>query len=1347
MKHRLCITPLLVCFSLFCSLLSFGQGSRLFKGSNSHINQIIYDHAGYVWIATDNGLTRFDGFNSKTFTRTPESPSLLSNIVLAVMEDKANNIWVGTNDGIQKFDRTTETFETPRLNYPGIPEFTYVNSIIEDSRGNIWFTTSRSGLICFPADNGRPRCYLTTNSTIASDKTTVVFEDKFGNIWVGTNDNGLSMFNPSNNSMVNFSHDPSDPASLSGNMIHSIAQTNDGQLFVASLDGGIDSYNYRTNKFTRNAIPVPGKVFVLENDPANNILYIGTDGNGAFAWHLDKDPAAALVPIAPDVKDFDMRRAKIHDIVKDPKGNIWAAVYQQGALFIPNSNEHIVNYGFNPFSPSHNIGNNPVLSILKDSGGMLWIATDGDGIYRRGADGKFSHFSDNDLKSNIILCVFEDSKGRIWAASYFGGLARFDAARNSFVPVPISDNGRPVTDINTIAEDKNGCLWLGTNGWGTVIYNPDSGAAEFLKHSNELNTENQIAGNSIQAILFDRRGKAWLGSSDAGISVYDPASGNFEQYNILNRRLNNNTIYSIVEDRSGNIWIGTAAGLTSISDGKTAYYNEPAGIPETPVYGIVLDNDGNLWLSNSEGISNFSLKQRKVVRKLPPSRLGTREFKRGAAYIDDAGRIYFGGVGGVASFLPSALEAANRLSNVEFSDISWMQRQDNGSEKMVSRPVTGGEEIELDYGSNSFTVTFGAMEYGNPEDVQYFVLLENYKDEWEPVPSGTQSVSFSKVPPGNYVLRVRAVLGDSTVENFLKIRIRPPFYLTWWAKCIYALLAILLLLGIVLFVQFKSRRKIENMRLRNEEKSNREKLRFFTDISHEVRTPLTLILGPIQSLKKATADKKILGTYEMMESNGERILRLLDQILDLRKFDNEKVRLQVMPTDIRLFIRRICDSFANLIQAKSINFELSFADDVPSELLIDRDKIDKVVFNVIANAIRFTPEGGRVSVVADLDGTANFRIKISDSGPGIAPENRELIFERFFQVATAGNSGGSGIGLHLSRMMMRMHHGDIFVEESSASGSTFAIVFPASADAYSPQEIMPESSPISDLKETHLPLVGDEANVKVSTARKSNSVLVVEDDVTILNYVADALSSDYNVLTATDGEKALRLTLLHRPHCVVTDIMMQGMDGLELLRKIRSNPDICEIPVVMLTAKASEAEQIEGFEAGADAYIVKPFKMDTLKARVSSLIHTRRVLRQKLTKSEKVNEEVAAMKSDDQKLMEKMEAVVVKELANPELNVEFIASEIGVSRSHLHRRLRDIANISPSVFIKQARMRHAAILLTEKRMSVSETAYATGFNSLSHFSTAFKDYFGMTPTQYVVLYKRGDISEIFEDKS
>lgn len=1323
--------------ALFLSVAMVASAStQLFQGANSHINQLLQDRDGYIWLATDNGLSRYDGCNVRTFARNAGAPSLLNNLVLSVYEDSHGVLWVGTYDGIQRFNRETELFETPRLSYPGVPEFTYVNSITEDRQGNIWFTTSRSGLVCFGEGDSKPRCYMTTNSGICSDKTTEVFEDKFGNIWVGSYGSGLSILNPSNNTIENHSYVPGDPTSLSGNNVFSIAQGPDGQVYVATLDGGVDTYNYRTHRFVRGAIgKVPG-AFVLRADPSGRAMYVGTDGYGIYRYDYAD---ATLESVSPDVKDFDIRRSKVHDILFDRDGNTWAGVYQKGAVMMSGDADGVENYRFNAFDKSRSIGTEPVLAIMRDADGDMWIGTDGAGVYHS-RSGAFRQIPLPPHSAPIVSALYQDAAGRIWAGEFYGGLSRYNPAADAFVAVDIVVDGRPLSDINTIAEDDNGRLWIGTNGGGICIYDPVSGATEVLRHRAEGQSVSQICGNSIHTIFFDHTGGAWIGTSDAGMTCIRP-DGRYEQFCLGDRRLNSNCVYSIVEDAVGVVWIGTAIGLVSVRGNVSTIYNVSNGMDEVPVYGILIDSDNRLWLSTTAGISEFDSDLSTVVRRVSADRAGCREFKRGAAYTDSRGRMFFGGVGGVVAFEKDSFDST--LPEVT-PRLQYLAYRDSRTGEVTELPLATHPEVRLDHATNSFAVSFGSCRFNNPDEVHYAVLLDKYSKTWQEVPAGTQSWAFSNVPPGNYTLRVRARAGDSEAEDSIPLVIVPPFYRSSMA---YGMYALLLIASIGLLVSMWRRRQMNTIREQarvQKEELNEQKLQFFTDISHEVRTPLTLILSPLATLRRTTTDRKTLRIYEMMESNGRRILRMMDQVIDLRKFDNSSMRLQVESTDIREFLSALSRSFINISGTRDITFEIDVDEAVPERVMIDRDKIDKVLFNVLANAFRFTPVGGAIRLQADIDGTGDLRIRIIDNGPGIPPEYHNTIFKRFYQVKDSGVSGGTGIGLNLSLKMMEAHHGSIFVERSDSTGTAFAIIIPIREDAYAPDEI--RVAPVQDVEAEEVEGVYPGATVPAgiipapvsdstggTVSHKAFTVLVVEDDSSIADYLLRMLRSEYNVITVGNGEEGIEAALKYRPHCIVTDLSMPGMDGLEMCRKIRSNDTICEIPIIVVTARAGDEHRIEGLEAGADAYITKPFSIDHLITRIQTLIHSRRVMKQKFTSGAMLNEEVAGIKSGDEKLLERIEAVVVREIANPDLSVDFIAREIGVSRSHLHRRLKVLSNVSPSTYIKQARMRHAAVLLAKKNVAISEVAYATGFSSLSHFSTVFKEFYGMSPTRYVTV--------------
>lgn len=1323
---------------------------KLYAVSNSHINKVCQDHLGYIWIATDYGLTRFDGTEAVVYTRTSDAGSLLSNTVLTVMEDSRDNLWVGTTDGIQRFDRATQTFVTPRLSYPEVPDFSYVNSIIEDKKGNIWFTTSRSGVVCMRQGETEPICYMTTNSHICSNRTTILYEDSFGNIWIGSMDAGISVFNPQTNMMTTLSHDPADPATLSSDMIFTIDQTNDGRLFIGSIDGGIDVYDYRTNRVTRDVVKVGGNVYILRNAPDENAMYIGTDGDGL--WKLNLATGELTTPEIA-VKEFNLSKTKIHDILTDRQGNLWLAVFQKGTLMVPRDKEDsMVNFSYNPFTPSLNIGTEPVLCALQSSDGALWIGTDGDGIYRADLPGKpFRHIPYPASGANTILTIFQDSKGRIWAGNYLNGLSRYNPGNGNFEPVALAIpgvSGSRVKEINTIAEDPQGNLWIGTNGNGVCVYNPESGAIRFYSHTPGTPADKQPIGNAIHAILFGPDGKVWIGTSDAGLSCLDRASGKFDHYTSSNMRLSNNCVFSLCLDSSGAVWAATRMGLNRIKDKRTQVLNETHGLLNNLIYSIVSDTNGNLWLSTGGGISKLDPTTLKFDNSLTFDMLGCKEFKRGSSCRGNDGRIYFGGVGGVVSFLPGASKAPRELLRLALNRLTVMDKDDSGISSRADTtggippvetiPLDGKEQVDLTYDRNSFTVSFGAVEFSYPESVSYSVMLDGHDNGWIAIPAGVHTATWSSLPPGNYTLRVKAsISGYRPVEKELRVVIAPPFYLTVWAKVGYIFLFIILIVVIAKAIQWRMRETEKRNRQLMQAQTAEHKLQFFTDISHEIRTPLTMILTPLESLRDKTRDKESLHTIDVMRHNGRRILRLIDQIMDLRRFDNNRMSLEVKPTAIRDFINDITGAFANIAEKQEIDYSVVFSDDLPDTVPLDADKVDKVVFNVLSNAFKFTPQGGKIALSVSVEGDM-MAIRVADSGPGIPPESRDSVFNRFFQVKDTSPAAapGTGIGLHLARKMTDLHHGSITIEDSSSQGTVFLILLPISQSAYSADELHPDGNAVTLHHQVEeMPRQTSSLQPREGFQHHA-TVLVIEDDPSILDYLSDKLSSHYNVITASDGAAGLEAALARHPDLILTDLMMDGLDGLELCRKIKANPATGEIPVVMLTAKVSETQRDEGFLAGADAYVTKPFNLSHLLNRVNMLIHQRRMLKEKYSGDVAVNEEVVKIKSNDERLFERVRKVVVDQLANPELSVEYIAKEIGVSRSHLQRRMKVSANMNPSEFIKRERMRHASMMLSDKDVAISEVAYATGFSTLSHFSTCFREHFGMSPSRYVAL-RRG----------
>lgn len=1054
--------------------------------------------------------------------------------------------------------------------------------------------------------------------------------------------------------------------------------------------------------------------------------------------------------------DFDFQKIKVHSVFEDRQGNIWAAVYQRGVMMISHEQKRFSNIGFNPFSQDKSIGAECVLSILEDRNRNLWIGTDGEGVYLLGSDRKVKkHFQGVSLPAGSVMALHEDAQGTIWAGSYLYGLFRFDPSSNVFRAVRLTDGVKEVKDINTICSTDDGQLWIGTNGDGLCLYNPATGQVRFMRY-NLMSSSGQILGNSIHAIFFDSAGSVWIGTSEAGLSRYDLKTKSFTDYNVANHRLSDNSVYSIAEDRQGIVWVGTKSGLNRIDpvSGSLKAYGIADGLPNETVYGIELDGDGNLWLSTCLGLSCFEVRQERFTNYYVSDGIVSDEFKRGAHYRSASGEMFFGGIAGVTSFQPFKNVSARPLLNLVFTDLYVYNSRvkEGGADAYLDAPLNMAEAIFLPYSVKNFSIGYSAVEFNSPNKVVYEVMLENLDNDWIVQPPGVRMATYTNLKPGSYVFHVRAsVPGGPIIERRIPIEVAPPFWLSWWAKLVYCLLVVGCCVLAYRFVRNKMRDNRERMEKANEKRMMESKIQFFTDISHEIRTPLTLILSPVERLMGKTDDKELLETYRLIDQNGKRILRLINQIMELRKLDNSEMRLSAAISDVRTFLQIVCSSFDTIAEEKGIAYSLHVEEGLPA-VWMDKDKMDKVVFNVLSNAFKYTGTGGCIAVTAVAE-DGKLVVRIKDSGPGIPEGAWESVFDRFYQVPTDDNRVklGTGIGLHLARKLMKLHHGQIYVEESSADGTVFAIELSLDDSYLQPEERSEDSGELSEaLANLNQPSVSDfvERNsLLAETAdaeRHLRTVLIVEDDGDILDYLRGILKTLYCVVCARNGKEGLEVALRKKPDCIISDIMMPEMDGTEMCRKIKQNPETCDIPVILLTAKTSIEQRIEGLAGGADSYIPKPFNVDHLMTRVEKLIDLRQVMKDKYTGKLDVKEETVKIKSADEKLLIRIEEYVEKEMANSDLSVEMIAAEIGVSRSHLHRKLKQLKGQNPSDYIKSVRLRHAAYLLSHKNIAVSEAGYATGFSSLSHFSNSFKEFYGISPTKYVEI-NRGKGEEVTDD--
>ena len=1206
-----------------------------------------------------------------------------------------------------------------------------------------------------------------------------IYQDRTGLIWICT-DNGLNSFDGVE--FKTYYHVLDDTTSLGNNSVLSIYDDTKGNLWVGTT-GGLQRLDRETDRFSTVHFSYPyitdfSYVSCIIEDSRGNI-WLSTSRAGAICLKGDEHSPVYYLPTNSNICSD-----KINTIYEDRFGNIWIGSQDNGISVLNMETHTIVNYAHDP-ADVNSLSSNKVFSFVElPDGNMLigmidggidlfdysskkfirnyipsvkgaftlkegkdndvWIGTDGDGIYRLNADREVDrHYTADKLSAGVVLTIFEDSRGRIWLGTYLHGLFLYDERSDSFQSIRLQTGGREIKDIYIIEENTDGTLWIGTNENGLCLYNHDTKKLESYTYD-MLSKGNQIPSNSVHTILFGSDSLVWIGTSSAGIACFDQKTGQFRDYNVENGKLKNNNIYAVAQDSAGNVWVGTKGGLHYIDLARdtTLLYTEADGLSNASIAGIEIDDRGNLWISTSLGLSFYDVKSHTFSNFYTFDGLQNNEFRRGAHFRSKTGEMFFGGIVGLTAFYPFALHAEHELMHLMFTNLYFYNEKikvGDDEAAVLKRNINATERIKIGYDIRSFSIEFAALEYNSPEKVVYQVKMDNFDTEWRTLPTGSRLATYTNLNHGSYTFMVRAFLpGTKPVERSLSIVVTPPFWLTWWAKTFYLLCVLAALCLFVYMMERRIRRKKIDIQKENDNLIMQSKLQFFTDISHEIRTPLTLILSPIEALIKETPEGPLQNVYKMINQNGQRILRLINQVMEMRKLDRGQVRLLTVPTDVDSFFRAIASSFDNIAEEKHIQFEIHVEPGLPT-VWIDQEKLDKVVFNVLSNAFKYTPEGGKVTIEIGKDG-GDLKIRIADSGEGVPAEQRELIFNRFYQIPTKNNRNkmGTGIGLHLSRSLMEIHHGRIYVEDSSAGGAVFVVTLPLNNDYLKKEEMQTEASEDS-LATLVQPALQDfveevqEEPLQGAASMFRYKLLVVEDDKEIRKYLREILGREYRVLEAEDGLQGLELVIKELPDCVISDVMMPEMDGIELCKKIKTNEKTCHIPVILLTAKTAIEQRIEGLEVGADSYIPKPFNVTHLRTRVRKLIELRRSIKEKYEGKHELREEDIKIKSVDEKMLEKIDQIIKEQISDPNLSVETLSRQIGVSRSQLQRKFKQLTNQNPSDYLKTARLRYAASLLVTKNLSISEVTYEAGFSSLSHFSNSFRDFYGMSPSRYVEL--------------
>ena len=1401
--------------------------------SQSWVRCIHQDWQGFMWFGTADGLNKYDGYTITTYYNDINNKNNLNNSsILTIYEDKNNNLWIGTEKGINLYDRNNDQFIHRAHWPPGL-----IMDFIELSDGLFLIATrDNKGLLMFHSDSGLIKSYLPDEndpSSIGSDIIEVLLKDRRGNVWIGTA-NGLSLYNPITEKFITFRKDENDPNSLSDNFIESLLEDKNGRIWIGTVNNGLNLLQYKPenpakSRFTKyihnpdiETSISSGAVTSLMEDSASH-LWIGTENGGLNVIDLNNFRDDKAIFHHYRFNPFDnnsLSSNSIYSLFEDRDGRIWIGSNGDGVNYYHPQKEKFIHVKQQLYNP--NSLNNNFVNVFYEEGDSLWIGTEGGVNLYNNRDGSFRHFvyDSNDkqtIGANAIWAIKRDRRNNLWFGTWAGGLNLFDSKTGTFTRFKheYSESGSiPGNNIFSILEDRTGNLWIGTMGSGLCQF--DYNSTTFKSFNRSLSDNSHITNYWVNALFEDSLGKIWI-STTCAVDVFDPASCTFEHFThdtSDTKSISDDFASIFFEDSQKNLWIGTGNGLNVFNRNANNfdYYTKAHGLPNSQIKGILEDDSGNLWISTNNGISKFILGINRPKNPIFENYdlddgLQGNEFTIRACWRGQDGSMYFGGRNGFNVFHPDSINEYVSIPAVVLTNFQVNNKPIKIGEPNSPLPkhISLLSEVKLNHKQSVFSIEYAMLNYLSPNKNQYSFMLEGFDNDWNYV--GTKrTATYTNLNPGEYIFRVKGTINNGSWEQqvtSLKIIIIPPWWKTIWAYLIYFILSGFSILGIWRFQLNKRAMKHELMfeheHAQKLEDLNTMKSRFFSNITHEFRSPLTMIIGPTKQFLLNETKENIHEIMQTTLRNSERLYQLINQILELSKLEAGRVPLRAQKTDIVPLVEKIMISFAPLAESRNVAMQFIAPENLntnapPNELFVDIEKMQKVMTNLLGNALKFTPEKGRVIISIkkvvnqnpELNTTYNRQSKnlsthffnrfkmnesnnsnngnqinnnyfpnfndegyleicVKDDGPGIKDDNLERIFDRFFQAAEprSGIYESTGIGLALTKELVELHSGTIHVESVYGQGSTFIVRLPLGCDHLRLSEICNEEPK----EKQNIPVFIDEQDDKAGDQSGADEeknrnrqkqppiILIVDDNSDIRKYIGDHLKDEYRIMVARDGIEGWDKAVSQVPDLIVSDVMMPNLDGIKLCTKIKNDELTSHIPVILLTVRASNESKIEGLETGADDYITKPFEIKELKARIRNLIDQRRQLRQKYSHIIGIKPSDIVTNSVDELFLSKALSIIETNMSDSTFGVKELAEEMSVSRVQLYRKIRAITGQTAVEFLRSYRLNRAAQLLKQESDNIGNIAYEVGFSNPSYFSSTFYKQFGMHPSEYVRQFK------------
>lgn len=1300
--------------------------------SSNRINAILEDKDGFIWIGTGDGINLFNGSSIKKFNIAARCMSL---------DPKTKNILVGTEKGLELFDKNTQRFKPfnlqnssgEKLNtgdikalyfsadnklYMGGDSFTVVNQTMtdfkkydlpKDSNGKftniITINAIKKGSVLLGTKQGLWQLNLKTGKYNAVYKNedlgliTKLFIDKKSNLWIGTYSKGLCFVKNSNITTPPVFY-KQENGFLINNRVIDMIEDGDQSFLIANIDGGLVRFDKKNNKIN-----------FFQPDSHNS--------NGLSGKALTT-------------------------IVKDSQKNIWIGTYNSGVNFIDRHRKKFEHYQNN--FKNDGLFNNNIRALFQDSRGTIWIGTKEDGglsKFNRNS-GTFVHYKPNEnnpssLSDDYVFCIEELDPTHLMIGTLKKGIDIFDVESGRFSHILFNKNNSVNNMVYTIHKDLTKRIWV---DYGGLFY-------EFFPQNNTFVTVKGLL--NVKCIIDENKEHLWIGTYEKGLFLFNTHTKQYKKFDI-----GSNEINALRKDNKGNLWIGTNNGLICKKANRKDFitYTIKEGLANNQVLALLVDNHDNIWASTTHGISKLNSKNKKIRNYYVSDGLQGNEFERYVALKTKEGELLFGGRNGFNIFHPERILDNSIVPKIVITDFSLFNKPAaiGAKDSPLTKDISQTEELVLS--NNQSVVTFGfvALNYSSPEKNQYAYFLDGFDEDWNYI-GNRRDATYTNLPAGDYVFRVKASNSDgywNTKDTSIKITVLPP----WW-KTIYAYLAYIVII-ILLFKAFyhflslhlnlKNNLILEQIEKENDKQLYQAKLQFFTNISHEFRTPLTLILGPLDKLIRSnTNNPKLQKQFKLMEANTKRLLRLINQLMDFRKVESGKLTLSVAKYDIVEITKKIADCFIDKAENCSINFTVESSTDT-IDVYFDLEKYDIILHNLLSNAFKFTPDYGTIAVAIGLNTTAEdeyVEISVKDNGKGMSEENVKQIFEEFYQVDQDQN--GTGIGLSLTEKLVALHKGSITVESSIGKGSCFTVRLRLGQAHFNSNDLLTLSEEKANRMEddTDNSYGLDENNVAIvdsdnpmqehyffKNTKRIIKIVLVEDNEELRGYLKENLENYYSVYEAKDGVEGLQECIRVNPDLVISDVMMPNKNGVEMCRDLKTDIRISHIPIILLTAKTSFEYRIEGLKTGADAYIDKPFDMSLLEVQIVNLLASRERLRERFGSEINIIPSDISCSSADDRFLNRAIQIVEEHLTESEFSVDDFMREIGMSRSSLHLKLKALTNKSTTEFIRSIRLKTAAALLKQSNKSISEIAYLTGFATPPYFSKCFKKFFGKLPTDY-----------------